>query len=227
LIEDEESLAIGLKYNLEEEGYNVTHADDGKKAMDFFLSGDFDLIILDIMLPYYDGFEVAKFIREKSPRIPILFLTAKTQINDKIKGFEIGADDYVTKPFHLTELLLRVEGMLKRKEWYGEDFDSASVFHLGDNLINFNDLSCKCQQGDIRLTHHEALLLKYFISNKGKVITRKELLEKVWGIESEIETRTVDNFIARLRKYFEKNPSHPIYFISVRNQGYMYQNQNE
>jgi len=166
LVEDEQTLAIGLEYNLSEEGYVVVRAEDGRQALNYFESQEFDLIILDIMLPYYNGFDVAKKIREKSPQIPILILTARTTALDRVHGLEIGADDYLTKPFHLAE--------------------------------------------------------QYFIENKGKIVSRKELLENVWDINSEIETRTVDNFIVRLRKYFEPNPAKPIYFKSVRSAGYMF-----
>ncbi|MBC8181099.1 response regulator transcription factor [candidate division KSB1 bacterium] len=222
LVEDEESLAVGLEYNLTEEGYKVTWANDGKKALDFFKITEFDLIILDIMLPYYDGFEVAKQIREKSPEIPILMLTARTHVDDKVHGLAIGADDYMTKPFHLQELLLRVKGMLKRKMWYKEVTTSQPIFRFGENEINFESLQATAKGQVFLLTAHEAMVLKYLIQNKGKIISRKELLEKVWNITSEIETRTVDNFIVRLRKYFEPDPAKPVFIKSIRSAGYMF-----
>ncbi len=223
LVEDEETLASGLEYNLTEEGYSVTWAKDGKQALKIFQESEFDLIILDIMLPYYDGFEIAERVRAKSPEIPILMLTARTHINDKVHGLAIGADDYMTKPFHLPELLLRIKGMLKRKNWYRDDLHDRPIFRFGDNEINFKNLKACCKGKEFQLTSHEALVLKYLIEKKGKIVSRQELLEKVWNISSAIETRTVDNFIVRLRKYFEPDPGKPIYIKSVRSAGYMFE----
>jgi DNA-binding response OmpR family regulator len=222
LVEDEESLAIGLEFNLSEEGYHVVRAADGNMALDFFNSQDFDLIILDIMLPFQDGFSVAEKIRKKSPQMPILMLTARTGIKDRVKGLELGADDYMTKPFHLQELLLRVKGMLKRKMWYQSTTSKKPIVCFGNNKINFENLTCRVNEKKIQLTYHEAMVLKYLIDHKGKVISRKELLENVWHISSEIETRTVDNFIVRLRKYFEPNPGNPVYIKSIRSAGYLF-----
>ena len=222
LVEDEETLAIGLEYNLNEEGYQVIWAKDGKQALDFFHSKEFDLIILDIMLPYYDGFEVARQVREKSPEIPILMLTARTHVDDKVHGLALGADDYMTKPFNLQELLLRVKGMLKRKMWYKGVTISQPIYRFGDNEINFENFKARASGQEFQLTAHEAMMLKYLIENKGKIVSRKELLEKVWNITSEIETRTVDNFIVRLRKYFEPDPAQPIFIKSIRSAGYMF-----
>lgn len=222
LVEDEESLAVGLEYNLSEEGYLVWRAADGKEALEYIESSKFDLIILDIMLPYLDGFEVAEKIREKDTQLPILMLTARTSAKDRVKGLELGADDYLTKPFHLEELLLRVKGMLKRKEWYQSALTANPIYRFGDNQINFEDLSCQSGKKSINLTAHEAMVFKYLIDHKGKVVSRKELLENVWHIDSEVETRTIDNFIVRLRKYFEPNPAQPIYIKSVRSIGYIF-----
>lgn len=222
LVEDEESLAKGLLFNLKEEGYVASWARDGLQAIEFFESEPFDLIILDIMLPYRDGFEIAQQIREKSPRMPILMLTAKTGIQDRVKGLEIGADDYLTKPFHLRELLLRIEGMLKRKSWYKAIEGDAAIYRFGDNEINFGTMTGHTGKQEIQLTLQEARLLKYLIEHKNTVVSRKKLLEEVWNISFEIETRTVDNFIVRLRKYFEPDPAKPIYFKSVRSVGYMF-----
>ncbi|MCK4894046.1 MAG: response regulator transcription factor [Calditrichia bacterium] len=222
LVEDEETMGMGLEYNLAEEGYQVTWAKDGRQALDIFFNDKFDLVILDIMLPFYDGFEVAEKIREKSPQIPILMLTARSGIRDKIKGLAVGGDDYLTKPFHLKELLLRVKGMLKRKQWYKTFTNTPEVYQFGNNEVNFENLSCRQGNKSFRLTPHEALVLKYLVDRKGKIVSREELLENVWNINSQVETRTVDNFIVRLRKYFEPDPSHPIYFKSIRGAGYMF-----
>ncbi|HDP98117.1 MAG TPA: response regulator transcription factor [bacterium] len=222
LVEDEEALAKGLEYNLTEEGYHVVWAKDGKQALDLVRTKEFDLIILDIMLPYFDGFEVTRLVREKSPEIPILMLTAKTSVDDKIHGLALGADDYMTKPFHLQELLVRVKGMLKRKMWYKKVTTAQPVYRFGDNEINFENLKARSGKQQFQLTTVEAMLLKYLIENKGKIVSRKELLENVWNITSEIETRTVDNFIVRLRKFFEPTQAEPIYFKSIRSAGYMF-----
>lgn len=222
LVEDEDNLATSLEFNLSHDGYEVQRAEDGKVALEFIQNQSFDLIILDIMLPYYDGFELAKIIREKSPQMPILMLTARTSPKDRVKGLEIGADDYMTKPFHLKELLLRVKGMLKRKEWYQDLSEMEPIYKFGNNVVNFETFECKAGEKEIRLTPHEAIFLKYMIHHKNKVVTRQELLEKVWNISSEVETRTVDNFIVRLRKYFEEEPNHPKYFKSIRGAGYQF-----
>ena len=179
LVEDEATLAIGLEYNLSEEGYVVVWAENGRKALEYFDSQEFDLIILDIMLPYYDGFEIAKKVREKFPQLPILILTARTAPNDRIHGLEIGADDYLTKPFNLTELLLRVKGMLKRKMWYKEKAVDQSIYRFGECEINFETLKARSGNRKFQMTQREAMMLKYLIENKGRIISRKELLEKV------------------------------------------------
>ena len=225
LVEDEETLANGLEFNLTDDGYLVTWARDGREALQLFDSGSFDLIILDVMLPYYDGFEIAEKIRAVAPQMPILMLSARTSLQDKIKGLEQGADDYMTKPFHLEELLLRIRGMLKRKLWYKESFSSDPVYSFGGNQINFENFCCSAGLKEFRLTQREAMIMKYLIEKKGKIVSRKELLENVWHISSEIETRTVDIFISHLRKYFETDPENPVYITSIRNAGYLFNNE--
>ncbi len=222
LVEDEESLALGLEYNLTDEGYAVDWVKDGRKALESFNSKAYDLIILDIMLPFMNGFEIAEKVRTKSPQIPILMLTARATVEDKVRGLEAGADDYLTKPFHLQELLLRVQGMLKRKMWYQISSESEPEYNFGDNYVNFENLSCKSGVKKFSLTQREAMVLKYLIQNKDKIVSRKELLENVWHLSSEIETRTVDIFISRLRKYFEPDPENPVYFKSIRGAGYTF-----
>lgn len=222
LAEDEETLARGLEYNLSQEGYNIVLAKDGKKALELFSAENFDLIILDIMLPYFDGFTIARKIREKSPELPILMLTARTSVEDKVHGLALGADDYLTKPFHLEELLLRIKGMLKRKMWYRDQTSINLFYRFGENTIDFKNLRAQHKNKKFQLTYHEAMVMKYLIENEGKIVSRKELLEKVWNVSSDIETRTVDNFIVRLRKYFEPDPSHPRYLKSVRSAGYIF-----
>ncbi len=222
LVEDEESLSIGLEYNLREEGYSVTRAADGRSALAFFASRDFDLIVLDLMLPYIDGFEVAARIRSRSPRVPILMLTARTSAADRIRGLEIGADDYLTKPFHRKELLLRVEGMLRRKAWYQSSIEASPSTRIGRCEIRFDELTVRSAGRMTRMTPREAMVLKYLADRKGKVVTRRELLEKVWQVPSDVETRTVDAFIARLRKMIEPDPGHPSVIRSIRSAGYVF-----
>ncbi len=222
LVEDEDSLAIGLEYNLTSEGYQVTRAADGRQAAKLLTTAEFDLVILDIMLPYLDGFELAALIRSKSPQLPILILTARTGVKDRLKGLELGADDYLAKPFHLQELLLRLQGMLKRKMWYKDLSVIAGIYRVGQAEINFENLTATRDNQEIHLTLREAMVLKYLIENKGKIISRQEILEKVWKQAPDIETRTVDNFIVRLRKYFEPDPENPVYIKSIRGAGYMF-----
>lgn len=222
LVEDEETLALGLEFNLTDEGYVVEWAKDGRQALEFFNAGSYDLILLDIMLPYYDGYEIAEKVRAVSPQMPILMLTARTSAQDKVKGLEHGADDYMTKPFHLEELLLRIKGMLKRKHWYKDASLLDPVYKFGKNEINFENLSCSVGTRRFNLTQREAMVMKYLIERQGKIVSRKDLLENVWHISPEVETRTVDIFISRLRKYFEPDPDNPVYIISIRNAGYLF-----
>ena len=222
LVEDEESLAIGLEYNLREEGYAVVRAENGERAIELFDTEEMDLVILDIMLPRIDGFGVAEHIKDRSPQMPILMLTARTAPADRIRGLEIGADDYLAKPFHLKELLLRVRGMLKRKSWYLSHMGTETLFVFGENEIDFSLLRAKTAAEEIRITPLEGMLLRYLTSNPLRIVSRRELLENVWQSTSDLETRTVDNFMLRLRKYFEPDPAHPIFFRSVRGAGYLF-----
>ena len=222
LVEDEESMAVGLKFNLTEEGFVVDWVTDGRQAVDRAFSNNYDLIILDIMLPYLDGFQVAEKIRSRDLQTPILILTARTDALDRIKGLEIGADDYLTKPFHLKELLLRIKGILRRMKWYQSAANEKPVYKFGNNQINFENLSCRSGKSSFQLTAREAMVMRYLIENKGKIVTRNELLENVWSVSSEIETRTIDIFISRLRKYFEQDPSKPIFIKSICGAGYIF-----
>jgi DNA-binding response OmpR family regulator len=222
LVEDEETLAVGLEFNLQEEGYLVDWAKDGKQALEQFNSQEYDLIVLDIMLPFFDGFEIAEKVREKSPQMPILMLTARTSFEDKVRGLELGADDYMTKPFHLQELLLRIKAMLKRKTWYKSSAELQPIFEFGSNIVNFENLICSSVNKKIILTQREAMVLKYLVEKEGVIVSRKELLENVWHTSPDVETRTVDNFISRLRKYFEQDPNNPVFIKSIRSAGYTF-----
>jgi len=227
VVEDEAHLAKGLQFNLEREGYRVTLVDNGQSALDLLGKEEFDLMILDIMLPKVSGLEVARRIRKTNMRFPILMLSAKSTDEDRELGLQAGADDYLTKPFHLPELLLRVKGILRRWEWYKEPVHDQEVFQFGDMWINFASGKAKGCSGEFYLTAKEALLMKLLVKNKGNIVTREELLEKVWGYDPQTETRTVDNFIARLRKYFEKKPQSPKHIVTHREKGYEFKSDSE
>jgi DNA-binding response OmpR family regulator len=179
----------------------------------------FDLVVLDLMLPGMDGIEALKKIRKDDPRLPVLILTAKSGVSDKVEGLRAGADDYLTKPFHLEEFLLRIKRMLDRYEWY----KSADTQKIGKTELDFNTLEITRTDGaTIRITPHEANLIQYLVSHQDRIVTRGELLKNVWGLDPEIETRTVDTFISRIRRYIEEDPSKPRHIISIRGKGYRF-----
>ena len=220
VVEDEAHLAKGLQFNLEREGYMVSLVDNGESAIDLLGQQVFDLMILDIMLPKLNGLEVARRVRKTDLRFPILMLSAKSSDEDRELGLAAGADDYLTKPFHLPELLLRVKGILRRWEWYKEPVHDHEIFHFGDMWINFVNGRAKGSSGEFYLTAKEALLMRLLVVQKDSIVSREELLEKVWGYDPQTETRTIDNFVARLRKYFEKKPQSPRHIITHREKGY-------
>jgi two-component system alkaline phosphatase synthesis response regulator PhoP len=220
LVEDETNLARPLKFNLEQEGYEVLFTPSGKEALNYYSGDKFDLIILDLMIEEIDGFEVARQIRQSNSRIPILMLTAYSSAQDRIHGFEAGADDYIVKPFHLRELLLRVQRMLERATWYSQR--PAREIEIAGYKVNLDQLTGEGPRGALQLTALEANLLEMLANEPSRVFSRAELLQNVWGYQSGVETRTVDNFIVRLRKYFELEPEKPRHFVSVRGRGYMY-----
>ena len=223
LAEDDKNIGEALSYNLKEEGFYVTWVEDGQSAVDAFHEMEFNLVILDIMMPFLDGFEVTEIIRENNINLPILMLTAREELHDKIRGLTIGADDYLTKPFHLEELLVRIRVLLRRLNSQS-NYVQKNTYQFGQNEINFDDLSAKSDSENFQLTPKEAQLMKLFITNKGKVVSRSELLSRVWDIKIGINTRTVDNFIARLRKYFEKDSKKPRFIQSIRGAGYIFNN---
>jgi two-component system alkaline phosphatase synthesis response regulator PhoP len=223
LVEDEKNLAEGLAYNLRSEGYETIIARDGKEALGSYEDGPWSLIILDLMLPYVDGIEVARRIRKKDLQVPILMLTAKGKEEDRIEGLSSGADDYLTKPFHLRELLLRVQGILRRRSWYREIPPPGSLYCFGaDCWVDFFHHKGKGPQGERDLTEIETRILQLLVEREGEVVTRDEMLAQIWGYSTEVETRTIDNFIRRLRTYFESDPSNPRHFLSVRGMGYRF-----
>lgn len=229
VIEDEEHIAEGLKLNLVLKGHNVRIAPNGIAGLREWKEWQPDLIVLDIMLPGIDGLSVLRNIRLEDERIPILILSAKGDAEDKVKGFSYGVDDYLSKPFNLEEFLLRVERLLIRAPRYGEGAQkgidlSAQVrtYAFGGNRIDFDTLTAHGQRGEIHLTELEAKLLKVFIANRGKPVSRNKLLEIGWGYARGTKTRTVDNFIVRFRKYFEKDPKKPVFFKGLRSVGYVF-----
>lgn len=221
LVEDEQSLCETIKLNLELEGYVVQTAKDGKTALKVFKGERFNLVILDVMLPEMDGFTVCEAIRLENPEIPVLFLTAKNSSSDRVMGLKIGADDYLTKPFNLEELLLRIQNLLRRSS-RNSDSPPLNEYRIGDNDINFSNLEIRKGDQIIRLTRKEAMLLKLLIERRNEVVSREHILETVWGYDIYPSTRTIDNFIVTFRKYFEKDPSNPQYFQSVRGIGYRF-----
>jgi len=221
LVEDEMHLARGICFNLEQEGYRVSHVESGEAALESVHVNRFALIILDIMLPGIDGFTVCRNIRKSDGKVPILILTARSEEGDRITGLASGADDYLTKPFSLSEFLLRVEGMLRRSAWYRPE-PVEEGYRFGDNEVYLLSYHARTAQGEIDLTDLEVKMLALFFQKEGEAITRRTLLETVWGYSSDTETRTLDNFIVRLRKYFEPDPAKPVYFQTVRGVGYRF-----
>jgi len=221
LVEDEPHIAQGLIFNLEEEGYQVTHVDSGEEALRYLSRSDFALLILDLMLPGIDGLEVCEQLRQQGNQIPILMLTARSTDQDRINGLMTGADDYLTKPFNLKEFLLRVAGLLRRSTWAEESVETKS-YCFGNNRIDLETHQAKTLRGTIQLTGLEIKMLRLFFSHEGKVLSRGEILKQVWDMSPNTETRTLDNFVVRLRKYFEDNPTKPQFFRTVRGRGYRF-----
>jgi two-component system alkaline phosphatase synthesis response regulator PhoP len=222
LVEDEKHIAQGIIFNLELEGFLITHAETGAAAMDAFGRQSFDLVVLDLMLPDSHGFDLCREMRKTQPQLPILMLTALGEEQDRINGLKEGADDYLTKPFSLDEFLLRIRGMLRRSAWYLPSQDKTKDYQFGNNLINLNNLAAETAKGKIRITELEGRMLATFFSNEGETLTRATLLKSVWGMAEDTETRTLDNFIVRIRKYFEEDPANPKHFLTVRGRGYRF-----
>lgn len=224
IVEDEESIGEGLRFNFEAEGYDVIWIKDGFEAMRYISANAQNLstIILDLMLPELDGFELLKRTRNIAEQIPIVVLSAKSLDSDKIRALELGADDYVTKPFSLVEFLLRVKGLSKRRKWYRNSATDAKV-KLGKAVFNIQKLCVETTSGaTARISPTEGLLVQAFLDNENKILTRADLLESVWHYDARTETRTVDVFVSKLRKYAEDNPAKPEFLLSVRGVGYAY-----
>jgi DNA-binding response OmpR family regulator len=241
VVEDEEHLARGLKFNLEAEGYKTEVAGDGETALNLLLAQNaaFDLLVLDVMLPGKDGFTVATELRQANHFIPLLMLTARGHPEDVLKGFAAGADDYLPKPFDLKILLARIQSLLRRREWSravnGSNSDARVAESRSDHLprefdiyafsgrqVDFATLELRAHGRIFRLTLMEAELLRHLIRNSGKIVSRKQILEEVWGLHEDTDTRAIDNFIVRLRKYIEEDPTKPQHLVTVRGVGYRF-----
>ncbi|PHN07552.1 response regulator transcription factor [Flavilitoribacter nigricans] len=220
LVEDEESLRESLKLNLELEDYEVVATDNGKDAIKFFHEQHFDLAVLDVMLPEVDGFQICEQIRLTNMEMPVIFLTAKDAATDRIAGLKRGADDYITKPFNLEELLLRVSNLIRRTSKAPEN--TPEVYEFGDNRINFVTYEAEAKGKTFSLTKKEAMLLKLLIDRRNEVVSRQQILQSVWGYDVYPSTRTIDNFILSFRKYFEEDPKNPQFFLSIRGVGYKF-----
>lgn len=220
LVEDEENIRDTVKLNLEMEDFEVVTAEDGRQALKHSQEQHFDVMIVDVMLPEVNGFQVVEQIRLTDRETPIIFLTAKDQAQDRIQGLKKGADDYLIKPFVFEELLLRVRRLIERTSKNPEVQPDLVVF--GRNKVNFATYEATGNQGTFTLTKKEAMLLKLLIDRKGEVVSRQQILQSVWGYDVYPSTRTIDNFILSFRKYFEEDPKNPTHFLSVRGVGYKF-----
>ena len=230
IVEDEKHLADGLRYNLKAEGYDVDIASTAEQAATLLLDQPktYDVVVLDVMLPGMDGFTFASQLREGGQFVPILMLTARGQAEDVLRGFEAGADDYLPKPFELSVLLARIHALLRRREWLRKTpqepaaDDASNIFTIGTKTIDFEALELRSGDQTVHLTLMEADLLRYLINHDGRIVSRSAILEDVWGLREDTDTRAIDNFIVRLRKYIEEEPSRPRHLLTVRGVGYKF-----
>ena len=231
VVEDEEHIAFGIKYNLEAEGYDAEVVGDGPTALRLVEENPqgFDLMILDLMLPGMSGYNVCEKLRRDGNDLPVLILSARTLVEDRIRGYDVGADQYLEKPFELEELLSMVRNLLTRRGKLSNVANPTigSSYDFGRVHVDFDTYLVTVEGKPVRLTHTEMKLLRYFAENEGSVVTRAQLLENVWGLNHSPTTRTVDNFIVNLRKYFEVDPAQPKHFLSVRGTGYRFVKGNE
>ena len=233
VVEDETHLAQGLLFNLRAEGYTVQLAVDGESALEMIAADSIDAVILDVMLPGRDGFSIAAELRAQQNFVPILMLTARSRPEDVLNGFSAGADDYLPKPFDLSILLARLNGLLRRMAWLrppvpeepaqtARGTTAPSTFTFAGRTIHFAALQLTTPDRTIRLTLMESDLLRYLVLNQGRIISRKELLEQVWRVHEDTDTRAIDNFMVRLRRYIEDNPAEPVFLETVRGIGYRF-----
>jgi DNA-binding response OmpR family regulator len=220
IIEDNPDLAFGLRNNLEIEGYDIELADDGNKGLVRARASDPDLIILDLMVPGLDGYRVLRTLRDEGRKTPVLILSARGEETDKVRGFRLGADDYVTKPFSLLELLARVEALLRRAQPEPAQPAGADVFRFGDVTVDLGAQLVHRRDEPVAITHREFLLLEALVRRRGAVASRQDLLREVWGHRSDIVTRTVDTHIAELRRKLEDDPARPRHILTIRKMGY-------
>lgn len=222
LVEDEPDLAAGVRDNLEAEGYEVVVELDGQAGLERGLADEFELVVLDVMLPGLDGFSICRQLRAGGSQVPVLFLTAKGEPEDRIRGLEEGGDDYMAKPFRLRELLLRVAAILRRRVWYAQGHFHDQV-RFGGNHVDLKRYRGRDAAGaEHELTHKEAMILKLLAEREGEVVSRDEILDVVWGYAAFPSSRTIDNFILRLRRRFESDPSQPAHFHTVHGVGYRF-----
>jgi DNA-binding response OmpR family regulator len=228
IIEDEQHLADGLRFNLEAEGYEIEIAADGEAGLRLLLGGapPFDAVVLDIMLPGKNGFEVAADLRARGQFVPILMLTARGRSDDVLKGFEAGADDYLSKPFDLAILFARLKGLLRRRDWLAQQSPRVprlkSAYSFDGKTIDFELLELRTGDRTVKLTLMEADLLRYLVTHENQIVSRRKMLEDVWGLRDDTDTRAIDNFIVRLRKYIELDPAAPRHLVTVRGVGYRF-----
>jgi len=233
VVEDERHLADGLRFNLEAEGYQVQLVETGEAALESLSSGapPFDVVILDVMLPGKDGFTVISELRQGGNFIPTLMLTARGHPEDVLRGFTAGADDYLTKPFELAILIARIRGLLRRHEWMRASLnhmnhvapvEPSDAFTFGEKSVHFDRLELQVRGQTFPLTLMEANLLRYLIQHEGKPVSRKTMLEEVWGLHEDTDTRAIDNFVVRLRRYIEEDPTRPQHLLTVRGVGYRF-----
>ncbi len=220
IVEDELNMITGLKDNLEFEGYEVDTATEGKTGLEKVTGGKYDLILLDVMLPEVSGFDICKTARKKGVNTPIILLTAKGEEIDKVLGLELGADDYITKPFSLRELLARIKAILRRSPGTNGESQGDEDVQIGNLRVNFKNYTASDCNGEVRMSHKEFEILHYLYSNSGKTVDRDDLMSKVWGIDYDITTRTVDNFILKLRQKIEADPNNPKIILTVHGVGY-------
>jgi two-component system alkaline phosphatase synthesis response regulator PhoP len=230
VVEDDPHLAAGVMENLRAEGYEVTVSPDGERALDWLARHGCALVILDVMLPGADGLSVCRTLRARGNTTPVLFLTARGDPADRVRGLEAGGDDYLAKPFHLQEFLLRVRAILRRWDWYrsASATSATAVLRFGGNEVDFRAFRARAWNGEPQeLTEKEAMILKVLAEHTGQIVSREDLLERVWGYDVFPSTRTVDNFILRLRKRFEKDPGNPRHFLTVWGVGYRFLTEGE
>jgi len=222
LAEDDRNFADALTLILKSQKYEVEHVRDGKQALDILEKSNFDLILLDIMMPLVDGISVCKQIRAEGNTTPVLFLTARDQTEHKIEGLVAGGDDYITKPFDTQELLARIHGIFRRNSWLTAERSLSAEYNFAGCTINFKTFEAAGPSGIHKLSRKECMVVKYLVEHSGEVVSRDDLLDAIWGYHNYPTSRTVDNFILKLRKIFEKNPNKPVLFETVRGVGYRF-----